>query len=133
MISFLRHRGIGAAEANDDLYAEGIAQIVMRSAARRQGFDGEVTAHVMDAWVANRLLERFPLATAEYVPGVLTPVTQAKAADASGPGRRRVYANGAERTRACRARKRAEKLTMRSAHNPVPSATASPPPRGLGT
>ena len=115
MMAFLQHRGIRQAEANDDLYAEGIAQIIMRSAARRQGFNGEVTAHVMDEWVAHRLLDRFPLATTQHVPGVLTLVTRAKRPNASRPGRRRKHASGAERTRACRARKRAAALAAQGA------------------
>ena len=110
MLGLLHHRGITSEEANDDLYAEGIAQIIMRSAARRQGFNGEVTAHVMDAWVAARLLERFPQATAEHVPGIVSPVTREKRPDARRPGRKKLHDNGADRVRACRERKRAARI-----------------------
>ncbi len=116
MMGFLHDRGISSQEANNDLYAEGIAQIIMRSAARCQGFVGEVTAHVMDAWVANRLLERFPLAAAEHVPGVVTPVATERRGDARRPGRRRQHSSGAERTRAYRARKRAAAMVAGSTH-----------------
>jgi hypothetical protein len=115
MMGFLHDRGITSQEANDDLYAEGIAQIIMRSAARRQGFAGEITAHVMDAWVAGRLLERFPLATAEHVPGVVTPLARERRSDGAQPGRPRQHASGAARTAACRARQRARQLAAQQA------------------
>ena len=96
------------------VYAEGIAQIIMRSAARRQDFNGEVTAHVMDAWVAARLLERFPLATAEHVPGIVSPVSREKRADARRPGRKKLHASAADRVRACRERKRVARIATPS-------------------
>jgi hypothetical protein len=112
MMSFLHDRKITSQEADDDLYAEGIAQVIMRSAARCKGFAGEVTAHVMDGWVAQRLLERFPMAIAERETGVVSPVVREHIAHPQKRGRRRLYATGAQRTAGHRARKRAAKLTV---------------------